>query len=80
METEGLLGGMRQRQQHRRGGFAAIRSAEPISHQWMQALGVSLLPLRQLLLVGIQQPPGLLLLVGIQLSPGLLLLVAIQLS
>src|SRR5690554_71328 len=34
------------------GGFAAIRSAEPISHQWTQALGVIPLPQRLLLLVG----------------------------
>ncbi|WP_416138230.1 hypothetical protein ACM26W_17385 [Halomonas sp. HK25] len=37
METEGLLGGMRQRQQHRRGACGAIRPAEPISHQSLQA-------------------------------------------
>jgi len=40
METEGLLGGMRQRRQPRRGGFAAIRPAEPISHQWIEVLEV----------------------------------------
>src|SRR5690554_1523955 len=34
------------------GGFAAIRSAEPISHQWTQAPGVIPLPQRLLLLVG----------------------------
>src|SRR5690554_5110853 len=34
------------------GGFAAIRSAEPISHQWTQAPGVITLPQRLLLLVG----------------------------
>src|SRR5690554_5731521 len=34
------------------GGFAAIRSAEPISHQWPQASGVIPLAPRLLLLVG----------------------------